>query len=125
MAGIHAGSVGKSAEDTALAFLRDRGLELVCRNFRCRLGEIDLVMRDAGCLVFVEVRFRKSGRFASAAASVDHRKQRRLAMAAAMFLGLHPAYGSGSVRFDVLAIDGPSQSDSKIQWLRDAFRPPA
>ena len=56
------------------------------RNFRCRFGEIDLVMLDADCLVFIEVRYRKSGSFATAAESVDRRKQRKLALTGAFFL---------------------------------------
>ncbi|MCG8115726.1 MAG: YraN family protein, partial [Candidatus Thiodiazotropha endolucinida] len=54
---------GQQAEQQALDFLQSRGLRLQERNFRCKTGEIDLVMRDAGTLVFVEVRFRQSNDF--------------------------------------------------------------
>jgi len=122
---VRPGVVGNESEELALAFLRKRGLRLVCRNFRCRFGEIDLVMRDHASLVFVEVRYRKPGRYASAATSVDGGKQRRLILTGSVFLAGAPEFANSSVRFDVVALDGSSHRQSKIQWLRDAFRPPA
>lgn len=118
-------TVGNEAEQIALDFLLARNLELVVRNFHCRVGEIDLVMRHQDCLVFVEVRYRRPNRFASAAVSVDNHKQRKLAKAAAFFLGRYRQYGGCPVRFDVIALDGLSGARSELQWLQDAFRPPA
>lgn len=123
MAGTVTQSVGKYAESLALEHLEARGLALVARNFRCRSGEIDLVMRDAGCLVFVEVRYRKSGRFASAAESVDQRKQHKLLTAASFFVARHRQFRNLAMRFDVVALDGRSRDQIRLQWLRDAFRP--
>lgn len=114
---------GDRAEQLALEHLEARGLTLVARNFRCRLGEIDLVMRERQSLVFVEVRFRKTSRFATALESVDFRKQRKLTRAAGFFLGRHSEFRNHAVRFDVVALDGPSQDRYKLQWVRDAFRP--
>jgi len=125
MGRVRTGTVGEESEEAALAFLRKRGLRLVCRNFRCRFGEIDLVMLEELTLVFVEVRYRKPGRYASVASSVDRRKQRRLVLAGSMFLAGSTTYANSPVRFDVVAMDGSSHRESKIQWLRDAFRPPA
>jgi putative endonuclease len=116
---------GDPAEELALEHLQACGLKLVARNFRCRLGEIDLVMRDDECLIFVEVRFRKSSYFASALESVDRRKQRKLALAARYFLGRHREYRHHAVRFDVVGLDGPSRDRYRLQWIRDAFRPMA
>lgn len=99
------------------------GLELVQQNFSCRLGEIDLIMRDGNCLVFVEVRFRKSSGFASASESVDRRKQQKLVRAATFFLVARPQFRHHAMRFDVVALDGPSRNEFKLQWLSDAFRP--
>lgn len=113
---------GQAAEERALEYLEARGFTLVERNFRCRLGEIDLVMLHERRLVFVEVRSR-TNRFVSAAESVDFRKQRKLARAAGFFLLRHPAFRHHPVRFDVVALDGPSPDRYAIQWLRDAFRP--
>jgi putative endonuclease len=92
-----------------------QGLRLIRRNHRCRFGEIDLVMRDETCLVFVEVRFRRSSRFGAPAETVDLRKQRRLAAAAQHYLQAHPSVLP--CRFDVVAISG----SERIEWLKNAF----
>lgn len=106
----------------ALDFLREKGLALVTRNFRCRLGELDLIMNDDGCLVIVEVRYRAANRFASAAHTVDFRKQQKIVRATAYYLGRNPRLAEAPVRFDIIAIDGASDGDDRIQWTRDAFR---
>ena len=116
-------SVGRHNERTAESYLKSRGLLPVTRNFRCRQGEIDLVMLDGAVLVFVEVRYRRPNRFVSAAATVDGFKQRKLCNAAAMFLAKQPVYREHTVRFDVVGIDGPTTGKFTIQWLKDAFRP--
>ena len=113
---------GKRAEVAALKFLRGEGLRLVDRNFRCRLGEVDLVMLDHGCLAFVEVRYRSERSFTSAALSVTGQKQTRIALTAEFFLCKHPMLSDPPVRFDVVAFDGAEKGPSRIQWIRDAFR---
>lgn len=106
---------GADKERLARAYLEARGLRLVMSNYRCRRGEIDLIMREAATLVFVEVRFRASERFGGAAASVDLAKQRRLRAAASHFLQGYA--GTLPCRFDVLAIG----AGDRIDWIRDAF----
>ncbi len=118
-------AIGGHWENLALEHLSSSGLELITQNFRCRMGEIDLVMLDQDCLVFVEVRYRKANRFASAACSVDRHKQRKLVRAAAAFLGKHAHYYDHVVRFDVVAFDAVSDDQCTLQWLQDAFRPEA
>ena len=113
---------GQAAEQTALAYLETRGLELVQRNYRCRCGEIDLIMLDGSCIVFVEVRFRRTNRFGGAAASIDGRKQAKIIRTAGMFLGTEPRYADIPARFDVVALDLIAGNDAAIQWSRDAFR---
>nr|WP_211471203.1 YraN family protein [Collimonas humicola] len=112
---------GKLAEDQALLYLQRHGLKLVARNFRCKGGEIDLIMAEPAphkgaqeLLVFVEVRQRRSQRFGGAAASVTSAKQARLILAAQVFLQRYPQ--PPACRFDVLAMDGDS-----IDWIRQAF----
>jgi putative endonuclease len=112
---------GDAAETRALAHLERHGLALVQRNFRIARGptgrgaEIDLIVREPdGTLVFVEVRRRSAAGFGGAAASIDGRKQHRLAFAARHFLGRFPS--PPPCRFDVVAIDG-----DELQWLRGAF----
>lgn len=107
---------GQQAEDRALAHLESAGLRAVARNFRTARGEIDLVMRDGATLVFVEVRYRKSATFGGAAESVTARKRARIEAAAAEYLLRHPADAARRCRFDVVAI-----TDSRLEWLRDAF----
>lgn len=118
-------TTGGNAERRALKFLQKNGLILISKNYRCRLGEIDLVMLDGHCVVFVEVRYRKNSHFASAAESVDRRKQDKLVRTAAIFLGRQPKYSSRPVRFDVIAFDQVQDRDCKLQWIKDAFRPQA
>ena len=105
---------GDAAEDRALAYLRERGLTLVERNFNCKSGEIDLIMRCAATLVFVEVRSRSSTTFGDAATSITRGKQTRLRRAAQIYLQRqrHPP----PCRFDVVAIDG-----AVITWLQNAI----
>ena len=109
---------GAQAELAAERWLRARGLHTLARNYRCRRGEIDLVMRDGDCVVFVEVRLRSRNDFGGASASVDSAKQRRLIVAAQHFLLSHPQLQSAPCRFDVLA----ARRADEWQWLRNAFQ---
>lgn len=105
---------GSAGEDAALAHLEQNGLTLLQRNFRCKGGEIDLVMKERATLVFVEVRKRADTRHGGAAASVTAHKQRRLILAAQIYLQrfkMPPA-----CRFDVVAIDG-----TKMNWLKNVI----
>lgn len=111
---------GSDAEAAARQFLESRGLRLLAQNYRCRLGEIDLVMQDAGTLVFVEVRARADNRHGGAAASVGTHKQRRLALAARHYLMTHPRAAALPARFDVVAISGPD-GENAVEWIRAAF----
>jgi len=102
---------GRLAEDRALAYLQTQGLVLIKRNFRSRRGEIDLIMRDADTLVFVEVRQRRSREFGDAAASITAVKRARLGRCAEFFLQRYPS--ASSCRFDAVCIDGEA-----LTWLR-------
>jgi putative endonuclease len=112
---------GRRYEALALAHLESRGLRLLERNFRCKGGEIDLVMQDGDVLVLVEVRMRSRADFGGAAASVDARKQGRLITAARVLLRARPELARLPARFDVVAIEGSDQA-APIKWIRDAFR---
>lgn len=114
-------NLGRQAEDAACHFLTARGLRLLERNFRHRRGEIDLIMQDKTCIVFVEVRYRSSARFGSALESVDRRKQARLVTAAQHYLQTHAEAAKHSARFDVISVE-PGGRDAAITWIRDAFR---
>ena len=114
-------TLGDRGENIAYRFLIDQGLRPIARNFRCRGGEIDLIMLDRRCLTFIEVRCRRSTEFARPADTVDFRKQRKIVHTAAMFLGRERRYATFQMRFDVVAIEGDSVDG--VRWIRDAFRP--
>ncbi|MCC7325946.1 MAG: YraN family protein [Burkholderiales bacterium] len=106
---------GERAEALAADYLMRQGLTLVARNFRTRLGEIDLIARDRDVLVFVEVRLRSSSAFGDAAASITHRKRARLAAAARTYfamIGHEP-----TCRFDAILLDG--LDPERITWERN------
>ncbi len=105
---------GQSGEDRALAYLQHNGLRLVERNFRCKRGEIDLIMLHATTLVFIEVRQRANRRHGGAAASITRAKQAKLLLAAQVYLQRYTVLPS--CRFDVIAID-----DSELSWLKNAI----
>src|SRR5580700_3043097 len=96
---------GARAEQIALEYLQGQGLTILERNYRRRLGEIDLVALDQGVLVIAEVRTRSSAAYGGAAASVSRIKQRRIIRAAAQLLQQHRDYAALPVRFDVLIVD--------------------
>ncbi len=110
---------GQAAEQQACGYLTGHGLKLVERNYRCRMGELDLIMRDAEALVFVEVRSRRAGRHGSPAESVTATKQRRLQRAAAHYLQHHLL--DVPCRFDVVGITRYA-GETRIEWIRDAFQ---
>lgn len=105
---------GKAAEDAAAAYLAGQGLRLVARNWRCKGGEIDLILRDGATLVFVEVRERNNARFGGAGASITATKQARLLHAARLYLAGLPSVPP--CRFDAVLIE-----TGQLSWLRDAF----
>ncbi|MGR8918263.1 MAG: YraN family protein [Gammaproteobacteria bacterium] len=111
---------GADFEALAEAWLNARGLHTVARNYRCRAGEIDLVMQQGATLVFVEVRYRRSSRFGGAAASVDGRKRERIVRAARHYLARHPALGDRPCRFDVMALEGDGDAP-EVDWIEGAF----
>ena len=100
----------------AASFLEAHGLTILVRNYRCRLGEIDLVARDGGTTVFVEVRKRASSSFGGAAASITSAKRLKLLKAARHYLSRSRAMPE--CRFDALLIQG---EPPRIEWIRDAF----
>jgi putative endonuclease len=105
---------GKEAEQRAVDYLCGCGYRIVERNFRCKLGELDIVALDGDTLVFVEVRSRQSARFGTALESVSPAKQRQVARVAQVYLTKH---GPRLCRFDVIGITG-----ADLTHVPDAFR---
>ena len=116
-------TLGSDAEQLAAAYLERHGATLIERNFRCRLGEIDIIAADGECLAFVEVRYRGTGSFSSAGPTVDRRKQSKLIRAASLYVARRANASNQVMRFDVVAIDADETGNFSIEWIRDAFRP--
>jgi putative endonuclease len=111
---------GRDAETQARRYLERRGLRFLRGNYRCRRGEIDLIMEQDEYVVFVEVRYRSNARFGTGAESVDGAKQRRLVCAAEHFLQRHPGMAARPCRFDVVAL-GPANRERSVEWIRNAI----
>lgn len=107
---------GAEAEQYAHEYLLSNSLIPVCRNFRCKHGELDLVMLEQQTLVIVEVRFRKSDAFGGAIASVTAKKRAKIIAATQYYLSENSV--KNSVRFDVVAISGVSG----LKWIKNAFQ---
>ena len=119
--------IGAAGEEIARRHLERAGLAFIAANVRYRVGELDLVMRDAdGTVAFVEVRRRTRATYGGAAASITRFKCRRVIAAASFFLAAH-RLDTQPCRFDVVTIEGGGgegrNEDPHIDWLRDAFRP--
>lgn len=113
---------GQAFEDATRRWLEAQGCETLARNYRCRAGEIDLVMARDGQLLFVEVRARRNTRYASAAASIDARKQARLRRTAAHFLSFRWPAATPPCRFDVVVWEPDAHSGKlRPRWLANAF----
>ena len=115
--------LGPWGEEKAAEFLRRKGYALVTSNYRCKFGEIDLIVKNRRYLVFVEVKLRKNADFAMAREFVDSGKQRRIRTVASCYLASHPT--SLQPRFDVIEIYAPEGLETRrpvINHLEDAFQ---
>ena len=111
---------GRNAEKIAFNYLNDQGLKLIEKNYSCRHGEIDLVMRLQELLVFIEVRYRESTKFGLPEETVGKAKQRKIVKTAEYFLIDKKMSDLCPCRFDIVAIHG-TIPDHKINWITDAF----
>jgi len=109
-------SDGNAAEATAANYLQQKGLKLIQKNYRCKYGEIDLIMSDATTLIFVEVRLRKNNRFGGAGASITATKQEKLRRTAEHYL---QANGNCNCRFDAVLMQ--STNINHVEWLQNIF----
>ncbi|NOQ77221.1 MAG: YraN family protein [Methylococcaceae bacterium] len=107
---------GEKSEQQACQYLLKQGLHLIEKNFRCKYGELDLIMRDAQALIIVEVRFRKSNQFGGAIESISRKKQSRIIATTQYYLSTHKI--DSPVRFDVIAMS----NDTDINWIKNAFQ---
>ena len=116
-------SVGAMAENRARSWLEKQGLQLLEKNYRTTRGEIDLIMQDGDTLVFVEVRMRQNKRFATAAQSIDHRKQKRIISTARHYLQARGLWEKIPCRFDAICLqrDTDNGDSYRVEWLQNAF----
>lgn len=110
---------GNEAEQRAAALLEDKGYWIVERNYRCKVGELDIIALDGDTMIFVEVRSRADDDHGDAIESVNWRKQRKVRRVAEIYLA-HRRPTQDEFRFDVVAINGPSAAD--ITHYDDAWR---
>lgn len=113
---------GAWGEALAAQYLKKKHYRLLATGYRCRFGEIDLIVCNKTYLVFVEVKLRRNDRFAQAREFVDHRKQERLKITASVYLDQYPT--ELQPRFDVIEIYAPEGIDTRfpeINHLEDAF----
>jgi len=124
------GSIGRRGERLAVKHLRRTGHKILARNYRCPLGEADVITLDpstkaelgSAALVFVEVKTRSSDDYALPEAAVDRRKRRKLLRVARYYLAHHDV-ADRPVRFDVLAVLLRPDGEVEVRHIVDAFRP--
>jgi putative endonuclease len=116
---VRAQRSGSIGEDAAARFLTRLGYEILGRNFKTRFGEVDIIARDGGTIVYVEVKRRESAHHGSAAEFVDPSKRARVAGAARIYAAKHHLSES-STRFDVIAIDGVAPNE-QVRHHKGAF----
>lgn len=115
---------GQAQETKAASYLRAQGLKLLCKNYRSRYGEIDLIMVDSHTLVFVEVRYRRSENFGSAIESVTANKQKKIRLTAEHYLQAQPRLQHSNCRFDVIGLSNKyveDKAETHIDWIKNAF----
>lgn len=112
--------LGTKGEDIAVLHLESKGYRVVGRNFRCRLGEIDIIARDGQFLVFIEVKTRRSLAFGDPTEAVTLKKQQQISRVAMYYIGQlrSPA---GAVRFDVVSVIVPGNGNPKVDIIENAF----
>lgn len=109
-------ALGQGGEDLASAWYSAHGYAVVARNWRCRSGEIDLIARKPGIVVFCEVKSRTTAAFGTPAEAVTARKQAQVRRLAGRWLATEHTGGGGRIRFDVAAV-----LDGRLEVLEDVF----
>lgn len=105
---------GTFYEESAVEYLKHKGVIILENNYRCRLGEVDIIGIDNDTLVFFEVKYRRNHDFGSALEAIDYRKQKRIINVAKYYLTYQKC--DKYIRFDAIGIQ-----DDKIEWIKNAF----
>ncbi len=114
-------TIGSSIEAMACNFLKQQNLKIVEQNYRCRMGEIDIIAQDKETLVFVEVRYRKKNCFAQAEETVNYKKQKRIINTSLHFLVSHKLVEKVPCRFDVVGVNLIEGKIPELTWIKNAF----
>lgn len=118
-------SIGNIGEEAAVQALKKRGYKIIARNYRTKMGEIDIIAKEGEYTVFVEVRLRKSNAFGSPADTIDKRKQQKIIKTAQMYAVKNDIYDT-PMRFDAVLINAKIQNgkltDENIEIIRNAFQ---
>ena len=112
---------GLRFEDQARDYLLERGLLFLQSNYRCRFGEIDLIMLDRETVCFIEVKFRRSLAFGGAAVTIPRSKQLKIIKAALFYLAANKRFAHHALRFDALLIQQQAADTSDFNWIKNAF----
>jgi putative endonuclease len=111
--------LGKSGEEAAVNLLKEKGYKIIARNYKSKLGEIDIVAKDRDTLCFIEVKTRQNDSFGIPLESVAFRKQRQISKAALLFLKEKNLFQK-KARFDVVSIIN-TQEKPRIELIKNAF----
>jgi putative endonuclease len=112
--------LGKKGEQLANLFLQQKNYRIVIRNYRCKIGEIDIIAKDKNTLVFIEVKTRSDHSFGSPAMAVTARKQRQISRTAENYLAQNHLFDAPA-RFDVIGITLPADGKTEIDHIENAF----
>jgi len=112
---------GLHFENLARDYLIEQGLRLLQANYRCRFGEIDLIMLDRETICFIEVKFRKSFAFGGAADALPHGKRRKIVKTALFYISANQRIKHPALRFDALLIQHQANGTNQFNWIKNAF----
>lgn len=112
--------LGQIGEATVAKYLKNNGYKILIQNYRCKLGEIDIIARDGSVLVFIEVKTRSGLNYGSPAAAVDARKQRQISRTAQCYMAEQRIFDSPA-RFDVVSVLCDNTSHQNIDHISNAF----
>lgn len=121
--------IGNQIESLVCDYLRQQKLKLITRNYRCRLGEIDLIMYDQSTLIFIEVRYRQHRNFGSSLESVNLIKQNKIIKTAEYYLLSQQLSEKMACRFDVVGVKPTTEKltniskldSAQVEWIKNAF----
>jgi putative endonuclease len=114
-------TLGARGEKLAVQYLQKKGYKVIERNYRCQWGEIDLVARDKGTLIFVEIKSRSSSGFGLPQDAVDRFKQEKLIQVAKAYMAEHHLQETIPARFDVVAVK-LTPAGPEMELIKDAFQ---